>query len=98
MKTLTKKYIILLFLAMGCAYDPASPLDDGNELPTSADFTRFFVMGDKFASGFMDGTLYNGGQKYSYPSLLAQVLDSVNGEPTFHQALLLQRKQLHLQS
>lgn len=88
MKTLTKKYIILLFLAMGCAYDPASPLDDGNELPTSADFTRFFVMGDKFASGFMDGTLYNGGQQYSYPSLLAQVLDSVNGEPTFQQALV----------
>ncbi|MDX1503856.1 MAG: SGNH/GDSL hydrolase family protein [Thermoanaerobaculia bacterium] len=52
----------------------------------SADFSRFVAMGDSLGAGFMSGSLHEGGQRNSWPSLIYQ---QVNGSAAgFEQPLV----------
>ena len=37
----------------------------------SANFTKFIAVGNSLMSGYADGALYNTGQKYSIPNIIA---------------------------
>lgn len=75
------KNISLLVLVGGtfaCSYDfPVTPIEE----PTSgeADFTKMVVIGDGIAAGFMDGALYNRGQRNSFAVQLAGQMEAAGG-------------------
>lgn len=74
----------LLFLG-ACTYDfPEKP-----EVPQpqagNADFSKFVAVGNSLTSGFMDGALYNDGQKNSFPIRMAESMRAVNPGLAFNQ-------------
>ncbi len=76
----TKRYLALLAVTVlgACNYDfPEDPVI----APSSgeADFSKMVVLGDGIASGFMDGALYNRGQKNSFAVILAEQMKGING-------------------
>ncbi|MFC3414618.1 hypothetical protein [Algoriphagus hitonicola] len=76
-----KKYIPLVAMSISlaaCNYEfPETPTVD----PTSggADFSKMVVLGDGIAAGFMDGALYNRGQRNSFAVQLAEQMKAING-------------------
>lgn len=74
------KYIFVPVLGVlaSCSYD--FPIDEIQE-PTSgnADFTKMVVIGDGIAAGFMDGALYDRGQKNSFAVHLSEQMKLVGG-------------------
>jgi len=89
MYTLKLKILVLLlpFLALfSCSYNfPEEPESgEGDRLPDS--FSEFYVLGDTYASGFMDGALYEGGQEFSYPNIFGKKLNEIYSAPVFQQA------------
>ena len=80
--------VLLLFYSMvvSCSYNfPAEPeSNEGVGLPEN--FSDFYVLGDTYASGFMDGALYKGGQEFSYPNIFGVKLNDIYAAPVFQQA------------
>jgi hypothetical protein len=68
--------LLVLVLAGACTYDFPTP-----EQKTSgtADFSKYVAIGNSLTAGFMNGALYNEGQKHSYPVILAQQMKAVGG-------------------
>lgn len=59
---------------------------ENNPLPTagsvgSADFSTFIAIGNSLSAGYMDGALYDDGQKYSYPALIANQINKTSEAP-----------------
>lgn len=59
---------------------------ENNPLPTlgsvgSADFSTFIAIGNSLSAGYMDGALYNDGQKNSYPALIAKQINKTSEAP-----------------
>ena len=52
----------------------------------SADFSRYIAIGNSLTAGYADGGLYRAGQLNSYPSIIAQQMQSAGGG-TFTQPL-----------
>ncbi len=73
-------YILVLSIcaSAGCTYEFP---EEVMEQPTSgeAEFSKFVVIGDGIASGFMDGALYDRGQQNSFAVILANQMEAVNG-------------------
>lgn len=92
LKTMNKRtiniivFLLLYFLIHSCSYNfPSEPeSNEGTGLPEY--FSNFYVLGDTYASGFMDGALYKGGQEYSYPGIFGSKLNEIYAEPVFQQA------------
>jgi hypothetical protein len=77
-KILKYIFVPVLGIAAACNYD--FPVETIQE-PTSGevDFTKFVVIGDGIAAGFMDGALYDRGQNNSFAVHLAEQMKQVNG-------------------
>lgn len=56
-------------LFLGCKKTEFSPVE---RTKGTADFTNYVAVGNSLTQGFMDGGLYEEGQKNSYPSLVAR--------------------------
>jgi len=76
-------FLVLIFL--GCSYDPASVAEEQPEIQSNSNLNRFYIFGDTFASGFMDGALYAEGQKNSFGSIVALKLDEAFKKEEFKQ-------------
>lgn len=66
---------VLLFSFIFISCDDFSELDAPVKQPVetgSADFTRFVAIGNSITAGYQSGTIYQSGQMYSYPNLIAQ--------------------------
>ncbi len=79
MNKTTKIIAGLLILLIGaCTYD--FPEDTSREPnPGTADFSKLVTVGNSLTAGFMDGALYNRGQKNSFANILGQQLKLVGG-------------------
>ena len=50
------------------------------------EFTRFYVIGDGFSAGFMDGALTSESQSYSYPNIIGGKINAYFDADLFRQA------------
>lgn len=68
----------IVVLMFGCQYEFPEDLD---EQPTAgeADFTKLVAVGNSITAGYMDGALYNRGQKNAFVSILAEQMKAVGG-------------------
>lgn len=79
-----KKYQSILLAAFAFSFIACEP-EFENEVTNAsyskgeADFTTYVAIGNSLTSGYMDGTMYRSGQKYSFPNLLAQQFAVVGG-------------------
>jgi len=79
-----KKYQSILLAAFAFSFIACEP-EFENEVTNAsyskgeADFTTYVAIGNSLTSGYMDGTMYRSGQKYSFPNLLAQQFAIVGG-------------------
>jgi hypothetical protein len=78
------KYIIALSAAAvltSCTHEFPEPVEatSGN-----ADFTKLVSVGNSLTAGYLNGALYTAGQDNSFPSIIAQQMQSVGGG-TFNQ-------------
>jgi lysophospholipase L1-like esterase len=77
-----------LFLG-ACTYEapeaPLSPYEAVNPSAGDANFEKFISIGNSLTAGFIDGALFNDGQKNSFPALLANRFAMVNGGKPFNQ-------------
>ncbi len=87
-KYLKRSVYLLLFVFAGCEYEPAPTSVQQSELPVGIDLNRMYVFGDTFASGFMDGALYQTGQQNSFTSILINELVQSNDLAPFSQYLI----------
>lgn len=88
MKNARKYFLLVLLTTLGlsnCKYNPTEVDIEEETLPSDMDFSKFYVIGDQFASGYMDGAVYRNGQQFSFPRLVATKIDSVLGESNFVQ-------------
>ena len=70
----------LTFIIIAAVFAACKP--DINQFTASkgdADFSRYVSLGNSITSGYTNGALYQSGQKYSYPSILAQQFKLVGG-------------------
>lgn len=74
-----------IVLLSSCSYDVTKPDEKEEVLDSSQGFTKFFVIGDTYTSGFMDGSIYKGGQKYSYPNIIGTKFDTLFQRKVFQQ-------------
>jgi len=71
----------LLLLCLGaCSYEFPQP-DNSPPSSGSADFSRYVAVGNSLTAGFADGALYESGQQYSYPALLAAQMQTAFNIP-----------------
>src|SRR5476651_2078817 len=82
-----KNYIYILAATVFVA--ACKPNFNSNPAPSkgTADFTRYISVGNSLTAGYADGGLYLSGQLNSYPSVIAQKMQSVNSSLTFKQPL-----------
>ncbi|MCK4343848.1 MAG: hypothetical protein KAX05_01065 [Bacteroidales bacterium] len=77
-------YAILIFSS--CSYE--FPEEDFLASSGSADFSNFISVGGSITAGYMNGSLYNEGQSFSWPSILARQMALVDGgtyiQPLIH--------------
>lgn len=78
------KWLLLVALTMmACSDDDAVVVNDtadGQPLTSgSADFSNYVAIGDSFAAGFSDNALFQEGQKFSYPNIMASQFSLVGG-------------------
>jgi hypothetical protein len=77
-------YILLAAAAIaGCK--PVIPVPAPSS--GSADFTRYISVGNSLTAGYADGGLYLAGQLNSYPSIIAQQMQTIGGAGNFTQPL-----------
>lgn len=69
------KYVLLLLFCAGCKPELSELNFDNN----GVDFSRYVAVGNSLTAGYMDAALYNNGQFYSYPSILATQFAVVGG-------------------
>ncbi|ESU29493.1 hypothetical protein FLJC2902T_08990 [Flavobacterium limnosediminis JC2902] len=85
------KYIyIAVIAALGlasCEPEFETEVNDASYSAGEADFSSYVAVGNSLTAGYMDGTVFRGGQAYSYPNLLAQKFAIVGGgaftQPSF---------------
>lgn len=80
---LTLSFLAFTFLA-GCSYTFPEPEDEMDNFE-GVDFSRFYVIGDGFSSGIMNGVLIANKQKYSYPNLIGEKINMYYGSDLFLQ-------------
>lgn len=86
-----KRYIYALpLLAIAIAScEPSFDNEINAETYTNgdADFSVYVAVGNSLTSGFMDGTMFKSGQRYSFPNILAKQFEVVGGgsftQPSF---------------
>jgi lysophospholipase L1-like esterase len=61
----------------GCESDEINPSD------TPVDFTTYVAVGNSLTAGYMDGALYEAGQRDSYPEILAKKFQEMGGAKGF---------------
>ena len=68
-----------IIILSACTYDFPEP--DAATLPSAGDasFQKYVAMGNSITAGFMDGALYDRGQKNSYANILAEQFTLVDG-------------------
>lgn len=76
-------YIFILALISACQPE----IDEFTPDQGTADFSRFIAVGNSLTAGYTDGALYEQGQKYSFPNLMATQFSPVGGGE-FKQPLL----------
>lgn len=72
------KYLVVLGFLASCSYEfPAPDIQE----PTSGDvnLTKIVSVGNSLTAGFMDGALYNRGQRNAFPVILAEQARAVGG-------------------
>ena len=67
----------VLFIS-ACTYDFPEKPQTPQPQAGNADFSKFVAVGNSLTAGFMDGALYNDGQKNSYPVRMAESMRAVN--------------------
>lgn len=78
MNTTMKKLITYSLLA--CCITACKPkLTPDKPAAGGANFSRFMVVGDSYAAGFADGSLYRSAQQNSFPAMLAAQFSQVSG-------------------
>ncbi len=99
MKFISKIFLSIIFAGMflvSCdgSYDSLVDANaDRNPVPDTeveasqgdADFTSFVAIGNSLTSGYMDGALYNNGQRFSIPALLSAQFEYTGAPSTFNQ-------------
>lgn len=85
-----KRYLLLLpalAIMTSCEPDIKDGIDANTYYPGEADFSTYVAIGNSLTAGYMDGTVYRSGQKYSFPSILAEKFKVVGGgeftQPSF---------------
>lgn len=76
------KFIYLAVLAAvfaGCEPEFENEVSNASYSAGEADFTSYVAIGNSLTAGYMDGTVYREGQKYSFPNILAQQFALVGG-------------------
>jgi hypothetical protein len=83
------KYIAIMALGIiSCEPELDNSIEDsGFYSAGTADFSNFVSIGNSLTAGFADNALYTGGQKNSYPNILANKFSQVGGG-TFTQPLV----------
>jgi lysophospholipase L1-like esterase len=84
------KFIYLAVLAAvfaGCEPEFENEVTNGSYSAGEADFSSYVAIGNSLTAGYMDGTVFRSGQKYSYPNILSQQFALVGGgaftQPSF---------------
>ncbi len=83
------KFIYLALLAIGMVSCDAEIENavDANYTAGDADFSTYVAIGNSLSAGYMDGTVYREGQKYSFPNTLSKQFALVGGgaftQPSF---------------
>ncbi|WP_158551421.1 SGNH/GDSL hydrolase family protein [Rhodohalobacter sp. SW132] len=99
MKSIYRLLITVLFAGFvlyGCDGEFDSLVDanaDRNPIPDTeieasqgdADFTNYVAIGNSLTAGFMDGALYNNGQRFSLGALLSAQFEYTGAPSTFNQ-------------
>ncbi|HLN53007.1 MAG TPA: SGNH/GDSL hydrolase family protein [Lentimicrobium sp.] len=74
------KYNFLLFVLAIVAISACKPeIDDFQPSAGNADFSKYVALGNSLTAGYKDGALFESGQQYSYPNILAEQLKLVGG-------------------
>jgi len=74
------KKIYILFTLIIIVFTACEPkIDDFTASNGDADFSRFVAIGNSLTSGYADGDLYKTAQLNSYPAIMAEMFESVNG-------------------
>ncbi len=79
MKIMKKLLVIIMSLAFLTACEPK--IDEFKVEKGSADFTSFVAVGNSMMAGYADGALYNSGQKYSIPNIIAGQIQLAGSGP-----------------
>jgi len=82
MKMKNNKFIYLAVLAAAfasCEPEFDNKVTNGSYSAGEADFSSYVAIGNSLTAGYMDGTVYRSGQKYSYPNILSQQFALVGG-------------------
>ncbi|MHC5361343.1 hypothetical protein [Myroides sp. LJL110] len=85
-----KRYLLLLpalAIMTSCEPDIKDGIDSHTYYAGEADFSTYVAVGNSLTAGYMDGTVFKSGQKYSFPSILAEKFQVVGGgeftQPSF---------------
>ncbi|OGU28700.1 MAG: hypothetical protein A2X67_09155 [Ignavibacteria bacterium GWA2_55_11] len=70
---------------VGCEGDPV-PVSSGSL--GSLDFSSYVAIGNSLTAGFTDGSLWERGQRYSFPNLIAQQAQKAGATTSFTQPIL----------
>mgnify|MGYP006272914677 CR=1 FL=1 len=78
-------FIGTLALLTACSYNMPETSMPGDRIG-SDDFSRFYVLGDGFSSGMMNGVLTSETQEYAYPNVIGNRIDAYFEADLFQQA------------
>jgi|AntRauTorcE11897_2_1112592.scaffolds.fasta_scaffold00471_13 hypothetical protein len=78
-------FLIGLSFLSACSYNRPE-ISETSDRFESETFTRFYVIGDGYSAGFMNGTLTSEGQGYSYPNVIGNKIDDYFETDIFRQA------------
>lgn len=88
------KFIYLAVLAAvfaGCEPEFENEVTNASYSAGEADFTSYVAIGNSLTAGYIDGTVYREGQKFSFPNILSQQFALVGGgaftQPSFEDDL-----------
>ncbi|MCD4679012.1 MAG: SGNH/GDSL hydrolase family protein [Bacteroidales bacterium] len=84
MKYINLFFLMIIILITSCK----SEIDDFDATAGSVDFTTYLAFGNSLTAGYSSGALSSSGQKYSYPSILAQQFKKVGMQGEFKQPMM----------
>lgn len=70
---------IILFSLLVLLFSCKPVVDNFTPGQGTADFSSFVALGNSLSAGFADAALYNSGQEYAFPNIIAQQFKTVNG-------------------